>query len=92
MKSTTTRTSSLPLMALRLSVATLTTLLVGSCATAAGPTKSPAYVPCQGWKPIVLDHRDVMTSKDKAQVLNHNCYGARIGCWPMPPDPKVCVS
>lgn len=91
MKSMTTRTSSSRRMASLLSALILTTLLVASCGTVAGRTKQPPYNPCRGWHLIVLDHRDVMTSKDKSQVLSHNCYGASIGCWAMPPDPTVCT-
>lgn len=91
MKSMPTRASSSRRTVLLRSALILTTLLVASCGTVAGRTKPPKYNPCAGWHVIVLDHRDVMTSTDKSQVLSHNCYGASIGCWAMPPDPTVCT-
>ena len=38
---------------------------------------------CAGWKPIRLDDASIdgMTERDARDVLAHNVYGSKRGCW-----------
>jgi hypothetical protein len=49
-------------------------------------TEAAQYNPCMGWKKIMLDHRNAMADADKRAIINHDCYGYRLGCWMMPPQ------
>ena len=38
---------------------------------------------CAGWKPIVLADQSIdgLTDQDAQEVLTHNVYGQKRGCW-----------
>ncbi len=36
---------------------------------------------CVGWKVIHLSQQDTLTEATKQQILTHNEWGARQGCW-----------
>ena len=39
---------------------------------------------CTGWAPIYADGSDVLTDGTARQILAHDEYGARMGCWKAP--------
>lgn len=48
-----------------------------------GCAPTGASSPCAGWKPIILagPSIDGLTEQDAGEVLAHNVYGAKQGCW-----------
>lgn len=69
-------------------------LIVSSCATTGRTaTKPQAYCPpqtvydaCAGWKPIILHGNDwdVLSPLTVKEILAHDEYGVRLGCWKKP--------
>lgn len=39
---------------------------------------------CSGWAPIYASGDDVLTDGTARQILAHDQYGARMGCWKAP--------
>jgi hypothetical protein len=39
---------------------------------------------CQGWQPIYPSRQDVLTDGTAKQVLAHDQYGLKMGCWKIP--------
>lgn len=39
---------------------------------------------CTGWAPIYPSGNDVLTDGTARQILAHDEFGARMGCWPKP--------
>ena len=36
---------------------------------------------CAGWKSLNPSRKDVLTEGTKTQIVEHNSYGERQGCW-----------
>lgn len=61
----------------------LVAALVSACAQiGVGPIDRAAV--CAGWRPILVSPRDVLTEETAREILAHNLYGERIGCWRRP--------
>jgi hypothetical protein len=50
----------------------LISALTGGCAINRG---------CGGWEKITLSHKDVLTRDTKAEIVSHNEFGEKQGCW-----------
>lgn len=57
-------------------------LLLAGCATTAGRVIEPDR--CAGWAPIYPSRADVLTDSTARQILAHDEFGARMGCWKAP--------
>jgi hypothetical protein len=53
-------------------------MLVSGCATSGARTDA-----CAGWKPIVLAEESIdgLTEQDAQEILTHNVFGQKRGCW-----------
>lgn len=45
-----------------------------------GPAIDQATV-CAGWEPVLVSGQDALTDGTAEQILAHNLYGQKIGCW-----------
>lgn len=39
---------------------------------------------CAGWRQISLSRQDKLTEKTESEILGHNEFGERRGCWKSP--------
>lgn len=62
---------------------TLKLILIGMLTLSSGCVMHGAGDACAGWKPIRLDDASIdgMTDRDARDVLAHNAYGSKRGCW-----------
>ena len=64
-------------------------LSIAACSTGLAPTAEPQPTvrsACDGWEPIIPSVRDwhMMSAQTAKEILSHDEYGAKIGCWKAP--------